>query len=72
MSGLFLTGTDTGCGKTSVGVVLAHTARARGLRVRVLKPVETGCQERNGEPVPADAIRLARSRTSSIPSISPR
>ena len=59
MSGLFLTGTDTGCGKTSVGVALALAARARGLRVRVLKPVETGCEERNGERVPADAIRLA-------------
>jgi len=60
VSALFLTGTDTGCGKTSVGVVLAATARARGLRVRVLKPVETGCEEHDGEAVPADALRLAR------------
>ncbi len=59
MNGIFLTGTDTGCGKTCVGVALAGAARAGGLRVRVLKPVETGCEERDGDPVPADAIRLA-------------
>ncbi len=59
MNGIFLTGTDTGCGKTRVGVALAGAARAQGLRVRVLKPVETGCEERNGALVPADAIRLA-------------
>lgn len=60
MSGLFITGTDTGCGKTSVGVVLAAAARAAGLVVRVLKPIETGCETRDGARVPADAIALAR------------
>jgi dethiobiotin synthetase len=53
---LFVTGTDTGCGKTSVGVALALAARAAGLAVRVLKPVETGCEAG----VPADALALAR------------
>jgi len=57
--GLFVTGTDTGCGKTSVACALARTARAAGLRVRVLKPVETGCEERAGERVAADARALA-------------
>ena len=59
MRGLFLAGTDTGCGKTTVGTVLAHSARERGMRVRVLKPVETGCELRGGEPFPADAAALA-------------
>ena len=60
MSGLFLTGTDTGCGKTMVGAALARAARDQGLRVRVLKPVETGCAESREGLVPADAIQLAQ------------
>jgi len=59
MRGLFVTGTDTGCGKTTVACVLARAARERGLRVRVLKPVETGCAESGGERIPADAVALA-------------
>lgn len=55
MNGLFIAGTDTGCGKTAVGCALAAAARARGLRVRVLKPIETGC----GPAGPADALALA-------------
>ena len=58
--GLFVGGTDTGCGKTSVGVALARAARRRGLRVGVLKPVETGCARVNDDLVPADAMALAR------------
>jgi len=52
---LFVTGTDTGCGKTAVACALARAARADGLRVRVIKPIETGCE--NGRP--ADALALA-------------
>ncbi len=60
MTGLFVTGTDTGCGKTSVGVVLAALACEAGLQVRVVKPIETGCEFSHGWPVPADALALAR------------
>lgn len=59
MRGLFITGTDTGCGKTTVACALARAAREVGLRVRVLKPVETGCEEVEGERIPADALALA-------------
>jgi dethiobiotin synthetase len=52
--GLFVTGTDTGVGKTHVACALATLALERGLTVRVYKPVETGC-----DPDPADALRLA-------------
>jgi dethiobiotin synthetase len=55
LNGLFIAGTDTGCGKTAVGRALAAAARARGLCVRVLKPIETGC----GPEGPADALALA-------------
>lgn len=40
--GLFVTGTDTGVGKTLVSAALALFLRQRGLDVGVMKPVETG------------------------------
>lgn len=40
--GLFVTGTDTGVGKTRVAVALIHALRARGLRVAAMKPVSAG------------------------------
>jgi dethiobiotin synthetase len=40
--GLFVTGTDTGVGKTRVAVALIHALRARGLRVAAMKPVAAG------------------------------
>lgn len=40
--GYFVTGTDTGVGKTWVACRLAQAARAKGLRVGVLKPAESG------------------------------
>jgi dethiobiotin synthetase len=43
MNGYFITGTDTGVGKTFVGRALALRARTRGHRVFAFKPIETGC-----------------------------
>ncbi|MGE5320599.1 MAG: dethiobiotin synthase [Hyphomicrobiaceae bacterium] len=40
--GLFVTGTDTGVGKTRVAVALIRNLRARGLRVAAMKPVSAG------------------------------
>lgn len=40
--GYFVSGTDTGVGKTWVACRLAEAARARGWRVGVLKPAESG------------------------------
>lgn len=42
MNGLFVTGTDTGVGKTLVTAALALALRARGVDVGVVKPVQTG------------------------------
>lgn len=55
---LLITGTDTAVGKTVVACALARTLRSRGLRVGVMKPAETGCDERGGALVPADALSL--------------
>ncbi|MFO0576308.1 MAG: dethiobiotin synthase [Polyangia bacterium] len=53
---LFVTGTDTGVGKTAVSAALLAAWRELGRPVTPLKPLETGCApERPGE----DAARLA-------------
>lgn len=44
MHNLFVTGTDTGVGKTLVAAALLHRFRARGLRVAGMKPVASGCE----------------------------
>jgi len=56
--GLFITGTDTGVGKTVVAATLLVGLQEAGLRMAALKPVETGCPSRDGRPVPADAEYL--------------
>lgn len=53
MRTLFVTGSDTGVGKTFVACALAARLRARGWRVAVMKPVETGVEGN-----PEDALRL--------------
>jgi len=44
MRGLFVTGTDTGVGKTHVSCALLRALARRGEYVAVYKPVETGCE----------------------------
>ncbi len=44
MKGWFVTGTDTGVGKTVVAGILARLLREQGRRVGVFKPVATGCR----------------------------
>jgi dethiobiotin synthetase len=55
MRGIFVTGTDTGVGKTRVATAIAHALTARGIRVHARKPVESGVDARTG---PADAQAL--------------
>lgn len=55
MSVLVVTGTDTGVGKTVVTAALAALAQARGRRVAMVKPVQTGAAA--GEPGDVDAVR---------------
>ena len=58
MSSFFVTGTDTGVGKTLVSAALTRALIARGLRVAVMKPIASG-----SDPTPAglrnsDALTL--------------
>jgi dethiobiotin synthetase len=50
----FVTGTDTGVGKTFVSAALLRRARERGLRTFGFKPIETGCDG----PLGADQLEL--------------
>ena len=57
-NGIFITGTDTGVGKTFVACALAGVLRDAGYRIGVMKPAESGCAEIDGKLVPEDAARL--------------
>ncbi len=65
--GLLITGTDVAVGKTLIGCALAFAAHARGMRVGVMKPIETGCREVGGILEPADARGLAYAAASDLP-----
>jgi dethiobiotin synthetase len=52
--GFFVTGTDTGVGKTLVACALLRGLRARGVDVGAMKPIETGV----GPAGPLDALAL--------------
>lgn len=69
MSRKFLiTGTDTGVGKTTVACALAFALRMRGLRVGVMKPVETGVAQ---TPIDAEALKAASGSEHSLDVICP-
>ncbi len=53
--GLFITGTDTGVGKTYVAALIARSLRAAGRRVGVYKPAASGCtRQADGEELISD------------------
>ena len=66
-AGIFITGTDTGVGKTFVATGLIKGLVKKGVRVAPMKPVETGCQVQNGKLIPADAIALKEAAQVDIP-----
>ena len=56
--GYFITGTDTGVGKTFIAGGLASLYGKRGVRVGVMKPVESGCKRLADGLHPHDALFL--------------
>ena len=54
----FVSGTDTGVGKTVVTALLALKFRQMGLRVGACKPFASGCELREGELQSEDALYL--------------
>lgn len=65
-NGLFITGTDTGVGKTLVAGAIARLLSQQGLRVGVFKPIATGCRHDRGGLIASDAEFLAYCADSSI------
>lgn len=59
MNGFFITGTDTGVGKTLVATALARAFVARGLRTAVMKPVAAGVIATPEGPRNDDALALS-------------
>lgn len=46
--GIFVTGTDTGVGKTVVSAALLFALKSAGLDAVYMKPVQTGCRRKSG------------------------
>ena len=66
-TGIFITGTDTGVGKTVVAAGLALVLRERGLRVGVMKPIATGCFGEGKRLVSEDAVYLLEAAENEYP-----
>jgi len=58
--GIFITGTDTGVGKSIVSATLARLLKLRGINVGVIKPATSGCRRDAGRLVSDDALLLCR------------
>lgn len=63
----FVTGTDTGVGKTLVSAALLHAAKAAGLRTIGMKPVASGCDQTPEGLRNEDALALQAAMTESLP-----
>jgi dethiobiotin synthetase len=72
--GIFVTGTDTGIGKTYVTACIARMLRQRGVRVGVYKPVASGCVLHDGQWISEDAVTLweAAGRLGSLEAVCPQ
>lgn len=68
---LFVTGTDTGVGKTLVAAALARYARRLGLRVAVMKPCETGVADPAGLGSDGELLRWAAGSDAATDLITP-
>ncbi len=68
---IFVTGTDTGVGKTLISSALARHFSSKGLKVGVMKPIETGIENPEGLGPDATLLRWAAQSTDPEEQISP-
>ena len=66
-TGIFVTGTDTGVGKTVVAAGLALVLKERGMKVGVMKPVATGCIGEGKRLISEDAVFLFEAAENEFP-----
>ncbi|MDO9293392.1 MAG: dethiobiotin synthase [Hydrogenophaga sp.] len=67
--GCFVTGTDTGVGKTLVSAALLHALARHHARVVGMKPVAAGLVQQGGAWVAEDALALRAASTVAVPSV---
>jgi dethiobiotin synthetase len=67
LPGIFVTGTDTGVGKTTVAAAVAFSLRRSGRRVGVMKPVATGASRSSDGWKVDDAERLTEAAGVDVP-----
>jgi len=60
MKGIFVTGTDTGVGKTYAACALIHALRRAGERVFPMKPIAAGAEVYEGRWANSDTVALLR------------
>lgn len=63
----FVTGTDTGVGKTLVSAALLYAAKSAGLRTVAMKPVASGCEQTPEGLRNEDALALQAAMTENLP-----
>jgi dethiobiotin synthetase len=66
-AGIFVTGTDTGVGKTLVAVSLVKALVRQGMRVSVMKPIASGAEQTSSGLRNADALALAAASNVDVP-----
>jgi len=67
MCGLFITGTDTGVGKTHMATLIVATLRAQGVRVGAYKPIVTGSESGGQGRIWSDLERLSEALGGQFP-----
>lgn len=65
--GFFITGTDTGIGKTYASIALLQTLAARGLSTAAMKPIASGCHATTQGFRNDDALQLQQAATIQLP-----
>ncbi len=65
--GFFITGTDTGVGKTVITVALMEWLKSQGKSVIGMKPIAAGCEQECGRWVNEDALQLQQHSSIELP-----
>jgi dethiobiotin synthetase len=67
INSVFITGTDTGIGKTLYSQLLLHSLNDAGMRTAAMKPLASGADLRDGELRNADALVLQQTANTAFP-----
>ncbi len=67
MSGYFVTGTDTGVGKTVVTLAVMELLKRRGFEVAGMKPFASGCEQGDAGLRNSDAVQIMQACSSGLP-----